>query len=624
MLVGSHLSISGGLFKAVEEALRLGLDCVQIFTKNQRQWTSKPLAPEEAEAFRAAVRAAGWDKHPERRLVSHNSYLVNLASPDPELQRKSHAMQLDELQRCEALGVPNCVMHPGAHMGAKGSAADEAAGIDRLVRALDKLHAETRGFRTVTCIENTVGGGTSLGGPFEHLAQIRERVREPERVAVCFDTCHATAYGHDMTTPAKAKAVWKRFDEVVGLEHLRVFHVNDSVGAVGSHLDRHAHLGTGACGEACFAAIAAKRAFANIPCILETPKEGKLRGRDPDRANAAWLRALAMLAVAALVGVALPGCRPWAKPQSQVTEVEQQLPARPTAQEQDRLERARAVAARGDYQQALKDLGSLLQENPRLVDAQVAVAQTNEVQGDLRAAQRGYEAALAADPRNVDARIGLARVHAAAGRREDAIRDYRLALAESPGDRRAIEGIAALLESTGDGAGAIPFLERRCADADADAAAWSRLGRAYLRAGRSTDAVAAYEEAVALGAVAQETLDGLIGAYTAEKRYAEAASAAQEYARRWPGPRADERCAWIEFKLGDFARSAASYRRAVAKDPRSIRAWNGIGACALNAWLLSDRIDGAAREEARQAFEQSLALDPKQPQVQQLLDTYAP
>ena len=120
MLVGSHLSVSGGLHLAVEEALRLGLDCVQIFTKTQRQWSSKPLDPDAARLFREAVHAAGWDKHPERRLVSHNSYLVNLASPDAELQRKSHAMQLDELQRCEALGVPSCVMHPGAHMGKPG------------------------------------------------------------------------------------------------------------------------------------------------------------------------------------------------------------------------------------------------------------------------------------------------------------------------------------------------------------------------------------------------------------------------------------------------------------------------------------------------------------------------
>lgn len=624
MLVGSHLSVSGGLHLAVEEALRLGLDCVQIFTKNQRQWSSKPLDPEAARLFREAVHAAGWDKHPERRLVSHNSYLVNLASPDAELQRKSHAMQLDELQRCEALGVPSCVMHPGAHMGKKGNAADEAAGIDRLVRALDALHRETKGFRTVTCIENTVGGGTSLGGPFEQLARIREAVRDPERVAICFDTCHATAYGHDMTTAAKAKVVWKHFDATVGLKHIRVFHVNDSKGKVGSHLDRHEHLGDGECGKPCFQALAKTRAFASIPCIMETPKEGKLRGRDPDRANAAWLRALAMIAFAAVVGIAMPGCRPWAKPETQYAKVEASLPAQPSAEEVDRLAKARAVAARGDYQEALTSMGELLVEHPKLAAVQVAVAETNFQLGDLRAAQRSYEAALESEPANTDARVGLGRVHEAAGRPDDAIRAYRQALVDAPTNLVAMAGLARLLEQVGDGSGAIPFIERLAADSAADSAAWARLGRAYLRAGRAVDAAAAYEESVALGEVEQTTLEGLVTAYTLQNRYTEAASGAEELARRWPSAHASEECAWLQFRLGDFARAAEAYRRAAAQDPKSVRAWNGIGACALNAWLLSDRIDGAAREEARRAFEQSLALEPAQPQVTKLLATYAP
>ena len=247
MLVGSHLSIAGGMHLAVEAAVRLGLDCVQVFTKNQRQWKVKPLADDEVAAFRAAVKAAGWDRHPERRLVSHNSYLVNLASPDAASRAKSRALQLEETERCERLGIPSCVMHPGAHLGTARDAKDEAAGIKRLAAELDAIHRATKGYATVTCIENTVGSGTNLGGPLEHLARIRDSVKDPERVAFCFDTCHATAFGHDMSTAAAAKGFWQRFESVVGKEHIRVFHVNDSKGALGSHLDRHEHLGTGAC-----------------------------------------------------------------------------------------------------------------------------------------------------------------------------------------------------------------------------------------------------------------------------------------------------------------------------------------------------------------------------------------
>jgi len=161
----------------VEAAVRLGLDCVQVFTKNQRQWKVKPLADEEVAAFRAAVKAAGWDRHPERRLVSHNSYLVNLASPDAASRAKSRALQLEETERCERLGIPSCVMHPGAHLGTARDAKDEAAGIKRLAAELDAIHRATKGYATVTCIENTVGSGTNLGGPLEHLARIRAATR---------------------------------------------------------------------------------------------------------------------------------------------------------------------------------------------------------------------------------------------------------------------------------------------------------------------------------------------------------------------------------------------------------------------------------------------------------------
>jgi deoxyribonuclease-4 len=609
---------------AIEAAVRLGLDCVQVFTKNQRQWKVKPLAQAEVDAFRAAVKAAGWDRQPERRLVSHNSYLVNLASPDRAMRARSRALQVEEIERCEALGIPSCVMHPGAHLGTAGDPGDEAAGIKRLAAELDAIHRSTRGYRTVTCIENTVGSGTNLGGPLEHLATIRASVAEPDRVAFCIDTCHATAFGHDASTPAKARAFWSHARKALGAGTVRVIHANDSKGALGSHLDRHEHLGQGTCGRAFFASIAHATALRNVPLIMETPKEGRLRGRDPDRANAAWLRALALLLAAALPMLAVGGCRPWAKPESEVAAMRSGVAVEPTPEEADRIRRAQAVAQRGEYQQALVEFRSILAENPRLVDAQLAVGRTTMAQGDLRAAQRSYEAAIRADPRNVDAQVGLAGVHASAGRPDDAMKCYRQALVIAPADLRAVRGVADMLEVTNQQSAALPFIERLSADPGADADTWTRLGQAYLRAGRNTDATAAFEEAVALGEVGQPTMDGLVATYTAELRYAEAASAAGEYARRWPTAAASERAAWLAFRAGDYGRAIAAYRTATQQDPSSIKAWNGVGVCALNAWILSDRLDGAAREEARGAFERSLAIEPAQPQVTRLMQTWAP
>ena len=624
MLVGSHLSIAGGMHLAVEAAVRLGLDCVQVFTRNQRQWKVKALAEADVRAFRAAVDAAGWHRDPERRLVSHNSYLVNLASPDGRARARSRALQLDETERCERLGIPSCVMHPGAHLGRPGDASDEDAGIRRLAAELDAIHASTRGYRTVTCIENTVGSGTNLGGPVEHLARIRAAVRDPERVAFCFDTCHATAFGHDMSTPAKARAFWAGFDKAAGKAGVRVIHANDSKGALGSRIDRHAHLGSGTCGTPCFAAIAHARAFRDVPLIMETPKEGRLRGRDPDRANSAWLRALSLLLAAAIALVPASGCRPWAKTDAEAAAERSGNAVSPNDAEAERLRNARQVAERGDYKEALAEFRSLIAANPRLVEARVGIAETSLVQGDLRAAQRAYEAALRSDPRNAESMVGLGRVHAAAGRDNDAILAYRRALAQSPANLRAVSGIADALERSGNLQSAVPFLERMAAAEGAGADAWSRLGRAYLAAGRLQDATAAYEEAVAADEVSEGTMDGLVAAYAAESRFSEASSAAGEFARRWPSAVASERAAWLAFRAGDYDRSIAAYRLAAQQDPRSVRAWNGVGVCALNSWLLSDRLDGASREEARRALERSLELDPAQAKVARLLSQYAP
>jgi deoxyribonuclease-4 len=295
-MVGSHCSGAGGLHRAIEEALALGLDCVQVFTRNQRQWRAPPLSDEAISLWRAAMRDAGWDDLPGRS-TSHNSYLCNLASPDDAIRAKSIALQRDELERCEALGIRFCVMHPGAHLGVRGErgaepTADEAAGLARIAKGLDEIHRALRGYAVITCLETTAGSGTNLGADFLHLARIRELVREPERVGYCLDTCHVAAAGYDVSTDASAAATLAEFDRICGLERLFVVHVNDSKTPPGSRLDRHEHIGHGTCGMAWFRAIMRHPALAKTPKILETPKEEDESGTPWDRVNARRLRSL--------------------------------------------------------------------------------------------------------------------------------------------------------------------------------------------------------------------------------------------------------------------------------------------------------------------------------------------
>lgn len=301
-MYGSHLSIAGGLENAIAEAVRLKLDCVQIFTRNQRRWESPPLSCEELSRWRGALSAAGWDRPGLPRVVSHNSYLVNLAAPPGENRTRSIAAHRRELERCEALGIDRCVIHPGAHLGqaprgrlrlGEAPTADEAAGIARVAEALDRIHRDLPGFRVRTLLETTVGSGTNLGYDFGHLAAIRGKVREPERLGYCLDTCHVVAAGWEMSTPRKAAAVLAAFDEACGLGEIGAFHLNDSKGALGSRLDRHAHIGEGCCGRACFAAVCGDPRFESIPKILETPKDGSADQPPWDPINLRRLRAIA-------------------------------------------------------------------------------------------------------------------------------------------------------------------------------------------------------------------------------------------------------------------------------------------------------------------------------------------
>jgi deoxyribonuclease-4 len=303
---GSHLSISGGLFCAPENAHAQGMDCVQVFTKNQRQWNTKPLQDEAVTLWLQTLDAIGW--RGTNRIVSHNSYLVNLASPDQDSKKKSIALQREELERCEKLEIPFLVSHPGARLGKPRKRDDpnnlldpipreEIGGLKRIVLSLNQLHEDCRGYNTVTCLETTVGSGTNLGYDFRHLGWIREHVLEPERIGFCFDTCHATAAGYNMTTFIKAQETLQLFEESAGLEHIKVFHFNDSKGAVGSRLDRHTHIGQGTCGLSCFRSILELQQFDHVPKILETSKEESSTGVPMDQVNISKLRRMAKSAL---------------------------------------------------------------------------------------------------------------------------------------------------------------------------------------------------------------------------------------------------------------------------------------------------------------------------------------
>jgi deoxyribonuclease-4 len=303
-MFGSHLSIAGGMTNALDKAESLGLDCVQVFTKNQRQWKVKPLAEADRDAWLDRLKQLGWRKKTGPiRVVSHNSYLINMASPDPEIRKKSIALQRVELERCEELAIRVCVAHPGAHLGQPRKPGepnnlerepnkDERGGLDRIVKSLNQIHQDLPGLNAQTLLETTVGSGTNLGYAFHHLAYIRERLDDPDRVGYCFDTCHVTAAGYDMTTDDNAKAVLRLFDQVCGLRRLKAIHLNDSIGDVGSRKDRHAHIGDGACGEACFRTIVNRKALRNVPMILETPKDSADDGQEWDSINISRLKGL--------------------------------------------------------------------------------------------------------------------------------------------------------------------------------------------------------------------------------------------------------------------------------------------------------------------------------------------
>jgi deoxyribonuclease-4 len=255
-------------------------------TKNDDQRRAAPITAEQAERFRIALRECGVG-HP----LAHDSYLVNLASPDEDLWRKSIAAFVHELERAETLGIPFVVTHPGSY-----TTSTLRAGIRRIVRALNQIHKATRGMAAQCLLETTAGQGTALGWRFEHLAMILDGVKEPERLGVCFDTCHAFAAGYPLAGRQQYEETMAGLDAAVGLWRVKAFHLNDSAREFGSRVDRHAHIGRGKLGLEPFRLLLADERFQAIPMYLETPK-GQEHGVDLDVINLQTLRRLAAQAV---------------------------------------------------------------------------------------------------------------------------------------------------------------------------------------------------------------------------------------------------------------------------------------------------------------------------------------
>ena len=272
--LGAHVSVAGGTHKAFERGREIGCDALQIFVKNASRWRGRALRDEEVAAFREEHAASGWP------VVAHASYLINLASPDDEVSEKSMTALIDELERCDTLGVPGLVLHPGAHMR-EGI----EAGVERVARSLDRVFALRPELQARVLLENTAGQGSTLGADLDELGAIIAAVDAPERLATCFDSCHAFAAGYDLRDEDGYEAALEALDRAVGLERLMAVHLNDAIHPLGSRKDRHASILEGELGEDFFRRIVHDARLAAIPMILETPMGDDGLGHQRDLAR---------------------------------------------------------------------------------------------------------------------------------------------------------------------------------------------------------------------------------------------------------------------------------------------------------------------------------------------------
>jgi deoxyribonuclease IV len=279
---GAHMSIAGGYERALLAAHALGCQTVQLFTKNNNQWSAPRISEDQSALFRKTREETGIVDP-----VAHTSYLINLASPDDVLWKKSIEAMVHEVQRCRQLGIADLVVHPGAHTGS-----GEQAGLWRVARALDQIRDRTGELGVTIDLETTAGQGTTIGHRFEHLQAILELVADSRGLGICLDSCHIFAAGYSLETPERYDEVIERLKQTVGIDRLRVWHLNDSCRECGSRVDRHAGIGTGRMGLEPFRSIVKDPRFRHLPMILETPK-GKKDGEELDARNLRILRQLA-------------------------------------------------------------------------------------------------------------------------------------------------------------------------------------------------------------------------------------------------------------------------------------------------------------------------------------------
>lgn len=260
-MLGAHVSIAESVALAPERGMAIGCESIQIFSKNQQQWQARPLADEDANGFKEGLRKCNI-----KAAIIHDSYLINLASPKPDLLEKSLASFRHEIECAAMLGVRYLVFHPGSHTGA-----GEKKGMETIASSLNRLHAETKRSGVVTVLEIAAGQGTNIGYRFEQMREMMDMIHDKTRIGVCYDTCHAFAAGYDIRTEDDYEKVIARLDETISLEKLKAFHLNDSKGKLGSRIDRHEHIGKGELGLEPFRLLVNDKRFENHPGTLETP-----------------------------------------------------------------------------------------------------------------------------------------------------------------------------------------------------------------------------------------------------------------------------------------------------------------------------------------------------------------
>ena len=277
--LGAHMSIAGGVEFAPERGKNVGCEIIQIFTKNSNQWNDPIITDESAAKFREEMK-----RHGLKTAFAHDSYLINLGSPDKALQKKSLTAFIAEHERSEKLGLMGIAFHPGAHMGE-----GEEVAIARIAAAVNETHEQTPGLKVLTLLENAAGQGSTVGHRFEHLSAIMELVKDKKRIGVCFDTQHAFAAGYDLRTEEGYGKVWEEFDRLVGVKLVRAFHLNDSKKELGTRVDRHEEIGKGHIGKIAFKCLMHDKRFEKTPMSLETPKSPDCH---EDKENLDLLRSL--------------------------------------------------------------------------------------------------------------------------------------------------------------------------------------------------------------------------------------------------------------------------------------------------------------------------------------------